>query len=177
MEENIISIIYITLFIFLSVALYIVVIPSKKEFNDYKISRRVLGFGLIMIAALGIARIFFLPQEAENYTNFSITLLVSQIFNSLNFISFLYMIETSKPKRRLVTNIAAIGCTISMILISAGFVFPACQNVIKIILGFIYPINCIVIFTRCLREYDKFMLQMSNFYDSELNIKWIPGML
>lgn len=162
----------------LSVALYVVIIPSKNEYNDYKKSRRILGFGMFLVASAGIIRLLCFPptKEISYIGHFAMTGL-SLIFTSLNFISFLYMIETSRPKRKVLKKIS-IACALTVAAVGCiGLVFPETQFYIKLMMSSVYVFMCIVLFTGSIREYDKFILQMDNFYDDELNIKWIPGML
>lgn len=178
MDSRIFSIIYVTLFLVLSVALYVVIIPSKNEYNDYKKSRRILSFGLLLVASAGIIRLLCFPptKEISYLGHFAITVL-SLVFTTLNFISFLYMIETSRPKRKVLKKIA-IGCALAVTAAgAAGILIPAAQHFIMLLMSAVYIILCIVLFTGSIREYDKFILQMDNFYDDELNIKWIPGLL
>ena len=65
MESRILSIIYVTLFLVLGVALYVVIIPSKKEYNDYKKSRHILGSGFMLVAFAGIIRLLCFPPTNE----------------------------------------------------------------------------------------------------------------
>lgn len=178
MESRILSIIYVTLFFVLGVALYVVIIPSKKEYNDYKKSRHILGSAFMLVAFAGIIRLLCFPptNEISFIGSFAATVL-SLVFNSLNFISFLYMIETSRPKRKVLKKIALI-CAITVAVSGiSGIIFPALQLYLKIFISIVYIFLCIILFTGSIREYDKFIIQIDNFYDEEPNIKWIPGML
>ena len=178
MDSRIFSIIYVTLFLVLSLALYVVIIPSKNEYNDYKKSRRILGFGMFLVASAGIIRLLcFPPTKGISYIGHFTMTGLSLIFTSLNFISFLYLIETSRLKRKVLKKIS-IACTLIFAAIgSLGLIFPETQFYMKLMMSSIYVFACIVLFTGSIREYDKFILQMDNFYDDELKIKWIPGML
>lgn len=178
MESQILSIIYVTLFLVLGVALYLVIIPSKKEYNDYKKSRHILGSGFMLVAFAGIIRLLCFPptNEISFIGSFAVTIL-SLVFTSLNFISFLYMIETSRPKRKVLKKIALI-CAITVAVSGiSGIIFPALQLYLKIFISIVYILLCIILFTGSIREYDKFIIQIDNFYDEEPNIRWIPGML
>ena len=178
MESRILSIIYVTLFLVLGVALYVVIIPSKKEYNDYKKSRHILGFGFMLVACAGIIRLLCFPQTNEiSYIDSFAATVLSLVFTSLNFISFLYMIETSRPKRKVLKKIA-LACAI-LVSVSgiSGLLLPALQLYMKIFMSMVYIFLCIILFTGSIREYDKFIIQIDNFYDEEPNIKWIPGML
>lgn len=178
MESQILSIIYVTLFLVLGVALYVVIIPSKKEYNDYKKSRHILGSGFMLVAFAGIIRLLCFPptNEISFIGSFAVTIL-SLVFTSLNFISFLYMIETSRPKRKVLKKIALI-CAITVAVSGiSGIIFPVLQLYMKLLMSIVYIFLCIILFTGSIREYDKFIIQIDNFYDEEPNIKWIPGML
>ena len=178
MESQILSIIYVTLFLVLGIALYVVIIPSKKEYNDYKKSRHILGSGFMLVAFAGIIRLLCFPptNEISFIGSFAVTIL-SLVFTSLNFISFLYMIETSRPKRKVLKKIALI-CAITVAVSGiSGIIFPALQLYLKIFISIVYILLCIILFTGSIREYDKFIIQIDNFYDEEPNIRWIPGML
>lgn len=178
MDRLIFSIIYVTLYLVLSVALYVVIIPSKNEYNDYKKSRRILGFGFLLIASAGIIRLLCFPptKEVSFIGQFAVTCL-SLIFNSLNYISFLYLIETSRPKRKVLKKITLVCLIMILVLGAVGLMIPQTQFFAKIFMSTIYVFTCVVLFTGSIREYDKFILQMDNFYEDDLNIKWIPGML
>ena len=178
MSIQLLSLIYVTLFLVLSVALFVVIIPSKNEYKDYKKSRRILGSGFVLLAVvIGIRQLFF-PQTMEiGFIGFFTACVLSFLFNCLNFISFLYMIETSRPKRKVLKKIS-IG--VAAVLVASGLIgtfIPATQMVLKVVMCSAYTFGGLVLFTGSIREYDKFMLQMDNFYEDELNIKWIPGLL
>ena len=178
MDSRILSIICATLFLVLSVALHVVIIPSKNEYNDYKKSRRILSSGFLLIASAVIIRLLCFPPTSEvGFHGFIAVVSLSLLFNSLNFISFLYMIETSRPKRKMLKKIAIVCVSILAALGMTGVIIPAAQFYLKIAMSIVYMFLTIVLFTRSIREYDKFILQMDNFYEDELNIRWIPGLL
>lgn len=167
-----------TLFIVLGIALYVVIIPSKKEYNDYKKSRHILGFGFMLVACSGIIRLLCFPPTSEiSFIGSFAATVLSLVFTSLNFISFLYMIETSRPKRKVLKKIA-IACALMVVTSGiAGIILPTLQFYLKIFMSIVYIFLCIILFTGSIREYDKFIIQIDNFYDEEPNIGWIPGML
>lgn len=178
MDSRIFSIIYITLFTVLSVALNVVIIPSKNEYNDYKKSRRILSSGFLLVASAVIIRLLCFPPTPEvGFSGFFAITGLSLLFNSLSFISFLYMIETSRPKRKVLKKISTACALILAALGTAGLMFPALQPYAKIAMSTIYVFSGIILFTGSIREYDKFILQMDNYYEDELNIRWIPGLL
>ena len=75
MEHTLIAAINIAIFIVLSMMLYVVIIPSKKEFSDYRKSRRILGFAFMMIAVLGIIRLIFKPEADKQYMDICVIIL------------------------------------------------------------------------------------------------------
>jgi AraC-like DNA-binding protein len=133
---------------------------------------------MFLVASAGIIRLlYFPPTKGISYIGHFTMTGLSLIFTSLNFISFLYLIETSRLKRKVLKKIS-IACTLIFAAIgSLGLIFPETQFYMKLMMSSIYVFACIVLFTGSIREYDKFILQMDNFYDDELKIKWIPSML
>ena len=178
MGSIVISLIYVTLFLVLSVALYMVIIPSKKEYSDYRKSRYMMSAAFMMVAVIGILRILFPPTEKHEYLDTFALILVSAIFNCLNFISLLYMLETSSRKRRTVYKFSVAVVAGIIVIGAAGIFLPErIMSLCKAVNSFVYIFSGIYLFTASIREYDKFQLQMDNYYNEELNIRWIPGML
>ena len=177
MLSIIVNIIHTTLFCMLSVALYVVIIPAKQEFYDYKRARRILGFAMALIAIMNIFRHLFPAKEKMEFMDVSIVLVACMAFTSLNFISFLYMIESSRPYRKLSKKVAIIS---SILAAAVGLIcsfIPSSQFYALIAMTGLYAYVCVFLFTRCIREYDKFTLMMDNYYDIALDIKWVPDML
>ena len=178
MGIRIFSIIYVTLFLVLSVALFVVIIPSKNEYKDYKKSRRILGSGFILLAlAIGVRQLCFPHTDKIGFIGFFAVSILSYVFNCLNFISFLYMIETSRPKRKVLKKISIVIASILATGGLTGIIFPEIQMAAKMLMCTAYSMGCLILFIGSIREYDKFILQMDNFYEDELNIRWIPGLL
>lgn len=177
MEHTLIAAVNIAIFIVLSMMLYVVIIPSKKEFSDYRKSRRILGFAFMMIAVLGIIRLIFKPEADKQYIDICVIILFSLVYNTLIFLSFLYLIETSRPKRKVVKKITLWCAIVCLILIIIGTIFKSLQSILKLCIASIYLGSTIYIFTRSIREYDKFTFQMNNIFDVLPDIKWMPGML
>lgn len=177
MDIRIIEVIYITLFLVLSVVLYVVIIPSKKELSDYRKSRRIMATALMLTSILGVLRLLFPPTPDQLYAERCVTLVVSYIFTCLNYISFMYMIETSRPMRKKAKKAAFIFLVPTLALGLAGAIMKHHHLPIAIALTVLCMLMTVYLFNSSLREYDKFMLQMSNYYDNNLDIRWIPGML
>ena len=120
------------MFLVLSVALHVVIIPSKNEYNDYKKSRRILSSGFLLIASAVIIRLLCFPPTSEvGFHGFITVVSLSLLFNILNFISFLYMIETSRPKRKMLKKIAIVCVSILAALGMTGVMLPAGQFYLK----------------------------------------------
>ena len=177
MEHTLIAVINIAIFIVLSMMLDVVIIPSNKEVSDYRKSRRIVGFAFMMIAVLGIIRLIFKPEADKQYMDICVIILFSLVYNTLIFLSFLYLIETSRPKRKVVKKITLWCAIVCLILIIIGTIFKSQQSILKLCIASIYLGSTIYIFTRSIREYDKFTFQMNNIFDVLPDIKWMPGML
>ena len=106
MNQESFIIIYTTLFLVLSIALFFVKIPGSEKNRDYRKSRITLGSGLFLIAALGISHIISPQIHLNEYSNFGFMLGLCYIFTYLNYLSFLYMIESSHKKRIQIMKIA-----------------------------------------------------------------------
>ena len=120
MEVKILSIIYITLFIVLSITLYFVMIPSNQEYRDYRKSRRILGSAFLIVGTIGTLRVMFPPTVPDGYTDFLAFIGLCYIFTFFNYLSFLYIIETSAPVRKQVMKIAIIFAPILTAISLAG---------------------------------------------------------
>ena len=177
MLSIIINIIHTALFCMMSVALFVVIIPAKQEFHDYKRARRILGFAMALVAMMNLFRLLFPATEKLEFLDISIVLVGCLAFTCLNFISFLYMIESSRPYRKLSKKVAIVTSILTATIgIVASFI-PSVQFYALIAMTGLYAYVCVFLFTRCIREYDKFTLMMDNYYDIALDIKWVPDML
>lgn len=177
MLSIIINIIHTALFCMLSVALYVVIIPAKQEFHDYKKARRILGFAMALVAIMNLIRLLFPPTEKTEFLDMTIVLVFGMAFTCLNFISFLYMIESSRPYRKFSKKVAiASSIAVAATGIVCSFI-PVAQFYGLIAMVGLYAYVSVFLFTRCIREYDKFILMMDNYYDIALDIKWVPDML
>ena len=168
---------YTTLFLVLSITLFFVKIPGSENNNDYRKSRISLGGGLFLIAALGVSHIIYPEVHLNEYSSFGFMLALCYIFTFLNYLSFLYMIESSHKKRIQIMKIAVYVAPFMAALFIAGDNYPAYTKAIKIFLSCISVLIHFFLLSGCFREYDKFILQRSNYFDNYPNISWIPTML
>ena len=177
MNQESFIIIYTTLFLVLSITLFFVKIPGSENNNDYRKSRISLGGGLFLIAALGVSHIIYPEVHLNEYSSFGFMLALCYIFTFLNYLSFLYMIESSHKKRIQIMKIAVYVAPFMAALFIAGDNYPAYTKAIKIFLSCISVLIHFFLLSGCFREYDKFILQRSNYFDNYPNISWIPTML
>lgn len=166
-----------TIFFLLSISLYMVVIPSKKEFINYKKSRRILGFAMMMIVVVEIMRILFPPSGLKKYLDIVVIIVFSLIFVSLIFVSYLYMIESSRSERQKVKKTAVISTILCAMMGLTGYIFIDIRSLIKSLMTGIYLVICMYEFTTCIREYDKLMMHMEANNLDKKEIKWLYPML
>ena len=87
------------------------------------------------------------------------------------------MIETSHARRVRIMKMAVLMTPLMIGLFVLGISFMVHLKVIKIVLSCICILIHFFILTSCFREYDKFNLQSSNYFDDYPNITWMPTML
>ena len=169
---RILAIVYITLFFTLSVVLYFV--KLEKESRDYKMSRRTMSFALFMVSMIGILRIIIKPHIENSYTDIFILSGISYVFTFLNYHSFLYMIETASSTRAKILKYAVLASPSIMLCVAFGNILPDYLAESTVAATIILLVVNFILLTRCLREYDKFMLLMNNYYGNFRNIRWVP---
>lgn len=174
MISKIFTIVYITLFFTLSIILYFVNNDTSEGRKDYKKSRRIMSFALFAVSLLGTIRTIVKPHHENLYTDHVILLGICYIFTFLNYLGFLYMIETASVRRQNVIKFGIIAFPIVGICASAGFIFPL-HSLAAGITGACFCILIhFILLTWCLREYDKFIILINNYFDNYRNIRWIP---
>ena len=174
MISRIFTIVYITLFFTLSVILYFVENGSKEERHDYKKSRRIMSFALFAVSLLGAMRPIVRPHHEDLYTDHVILLGICYIFTIMNYLGFMYMIETSSARRQHVIKFGIIAFPFVAISAAAGFIYPAHALAAGITAACLCIVVHFVLLTWCLREYDKFILVINNYFGNFTNKKWIP---
>lgn len=174
MISRIFTIVYITLFFTLSVILYFVHNDANVERKDYKKSRRIMSFALFAVSILGTVRTIVKPHHENLYTDHVILIGICYIFTFLNYLGFLYMIETSSKRRQSVVKFGIIAFPIVAISAACGFWFPSHVQAAMIVAACLCILIHFILLTWCLREYDKFMLLVNNYFDNYRNIRWVP---
>lgn len=174
MLSRIFTIVYITLFFTLSVILYFVQDGTKEERLDYKKSRRIMSFALFAVSILGAIRTIVRPHHQDLYTDHVILLGICYIFTIMNYLGFMYMIETSSVRRQHVIKFGLISFPFIAISAAAGFIYPNHALAAGITAACLCIVIHFVLLTWCLREYDKFILVINNYFGNFTNKKWIP---
>ena len=183
MNPNLLNIIHITVFLLLSLTLFWIIIPSKQEFIEYKKARRILGFALMLVAISTAFRILFPAHGLRRFLELVSIVTFAHIFTSLNFISFLYLISTSRPLRKVYKKTALISGILLLCLGIAGYIFVEIRSVVKVVMGMIFMVVALYEFTGCIREYDKLSLQRDRMTEEEKEascptcLTWMPSML
>jgi AraC-like DNA-binding protein/preprotein translocase subunit Sss1 len=183
MNPNLLNIIHITVFFLLSLTLFWIIIPSKQEFIEYKKARRILGFALMLVAISTAFRILFPAHGLRRFLELVSIVTFAHIFTSLNFISFLYLISTSRPLRKVYKKTALISGILLLCLGIAGYIFVEIRSVVKVVMGMIFMVVALYEFTGCIREYDKLSLQRDRMTEEEIEascptcLTWMPSML
>lgn len=183
MNPNLLNIIHITVFFLLSLTLFWIIIPSKQEFIEYKKARRILGFALMLVALSTAFRELFPAHGLRRFLELVSIVTFAHIFTSLNFISFLYLISTSRPLRKVYKKTALISGILLLCLGIAGYIFVEIRSVVKVVMGMIFMVVALYEFTGCIREYDKLSLQRDRMTEEEKEascptcLTWMPSML
>lgn len=183
MNPNLLNIIHITVFFLLSITLFWIIIPSKQEYIEYKKARRILGFALMLVAISTAFRILFPAHGLRRFLELVSIVTFAHIFTSLNFISFLYLISTSRPLRKVYKKTALISGILLLCLGIAGYIFVEIRSVVKVVMGMIFMVVALYEFTGCIREYDKLSLQRDRMTEEEKEascptcLTWMPSML
>lgn len=183
MNPNLLNIIHITVFFLLSLTLFWIIIPSKQEYIEYKKARRILGFALMLVALSTAFRELFPAHGLRRFLELVSIVIFAHIFTSLNFISFLYLISTSRPLRKVYKKTALISGILLLCLGIAGYIFVEIRSVVKVVMGMIFMVVALYEFTGCIREYDKLSLQRDRMTEEEKEascptcLTWMPSML
>lgn len=177
MEIKILQLIHITMFFLLSLSLYMVVIPSKQEFVNYKKSRRILGFALMMIVIMEVLRLLFPPAGLKRFMDLTIVITFSFTFTSLVFISFLYITEAARAVRQQVKKNSVITLVLLVALGVTGYIFVDIRPIFKTTMSAIYIIICMYEFVTCIRTYDRLQMQMETNHIDYAYLRWLHPML
>lgn len=174
LDKNSLNIVYISIFFILSVALYLVSTPSAHEYKGYKFSKRVLSIAFFIVSVIGALSFYFPPVKGNPFTDFVVKMAVCHVFTYLNYLSFLFMIETDKNRRLSVMKISAVLSPIVVGLCICGYILPKYAYNMEMVISALLILAHFIILTGCLREYDKFILLINNYDGTYPNFRWIP---
>lgn len=104
-----ISIVFATLFFVLSAAMFVVMIPQKKEYEHYKKSRFSLGTAFFLLGLIGLLENDFLHPTLDDYIKFSFMSMICLTFTALNYLSFFYISETAQVRLKTVIKSVLLG--------------------------------------------------------------------
>lgn len=178
MASSIISTIYSTLYFVLSAAMFIVLIPQKEEYKDYKKARQTMGVAFFLIGLFGLYRSIVTTPPSRIYLVFCIISMLCIIFTTLNFLGFLYISETSDAHIRKVFRVSCLGGSLILICSAAGLIFKDFQFAVKIVNNVIYGVVTCYMFYHSLIEYRKCCERIESYYSDHMwDITWMHSLL
>lgn len=178
MPSNIISIIYSTLYFVLSAAMFVVLVPQKEQFQDYKKARKTMGTAFMLIGLFGLYRSTVTAPPGKSHIIFCIICLLSLVFATLNFLGFLYISETSNARIRKVFRGFLLGAAIITTCSIAGAFIEEIAFISRIINISTYGIITCYIFVQSLMEYRKCSNRINSYYSNHTwDISWMHVLL
>lgn len=151
-------------------------IPKDKGMENYRKARVALGSGLCILAIYSITRLA-IPMVYEEYVNFWLLVTFTLIHSWLTYSSLLFLMESPRYmiKRFLIDGI--IPTSLMLITGTVGVFISSIQHAMIVIFGIIFGIKCAWMFATCLMEYMKCRKDMENYYDQDIDIRWIEGLI
>lgn len=178
MDSSIISIIYSTLYFVLSAAMYVVLVPQKEKFQDYKKARRTMGTAFLLIGLFGLYRSTANVPEGKIHLIFCTICFICLVFATLNFLGFLYISETSNAHIRKIFRRSLLGGAVIITSSAAGAIFEDFAFTARLIDIITYGTVTSYIFAHCLIEYHKCRKRMDGYYsDHTWDISWMHVLL
>ena len=164
--------VYVTLFSLLGLFTSFTHVPSDSEFSGYRKSRFTLGGAFFFMAAYCVARLF-MPSHHADYLNFWLLMMVSLIFVWLNYSSFLFLIDSSYSIRKTFAVDGIVPVSAMFVVGLCGQFFPDYQVILQYLLGAVFIAKCVRMFYVCEREWRKVNEEQQNYYDEDIDIKWM----
>lgn len=151
-------------------------IPKEDGMKNYKKARTALGCGLTILAIFSLTRMIF-PQTYEHYLSFWLLVTFTLIHSWLTYSSLLFLMET--PRYKIVQFLidGSIPTALMLITGTIGAFIPSIQDVMIVIFGVIFGIKCAWMFYTCMNEYRKCKKDVENYYDQEIDIRWIGSLI
>lgn len=167
---------YVLLFGVLGGFLLLTKVPKEEGMESYKKSRNTLGCGLCVISFCALIRLIF-PPEHDNFIDFWLLVTLTLIHSWLTYSSLLFLMETPRFKIKQFLIDGAIPTSLMLISGVAGIFFKDIQHILFVIFGCIFGVKCAWMFYICIREFRKCKKDVENYYDQELDLNWIGGLI
>lgn len=151
-------------------------IPNDDKFRNYRTGRTTLSIGFFIIAVYCVIRIL-VPQHHDDYEDTFMKMLFSFVFSWLNYASFLYFIEDRKYEIRQFFVDGMVPTVIMTVTGIAGIFIPSAQDTIIVLFGVLFGIKCSWMCYVCLREYNRCVKDLDNYYGESPDIRWIYGLI
>ena len=171
------NIAYVILFAVLGAFTCFMHIPTSSDFSGYRKSRMILGGAFFMMAGYCILRSFAPQNHIDHYLDFWVLTVVSLLFSWLHYTSFLYIIDSSYTIRK---NFIIDGVVplLAMALTGVlGIFFEKMHTTLEIILGGVFIVKNIRMFYVCEREWRKVNREQENYYDEQVDIRWMRALV
>ena len=167
---------YVLVFGILGIMTFLSKIPENKGLESYKMARKTLGIGLCILSLYSLARMIF-PQTHEEYTDFWMLVTFTLIHSWLTYSSLLFLMETPRYMIRHFLVDGIIPTSFMLVSGLVGVFIESIQPVMTVIFGCIFGIKCTWMFYTCMKEYRKCMKEVEDYYDQELDIRWINSIM
>lgn len=173
-----ISIVFATLFFVLSAAMFVVLIPQKKEYEHYKKSRFSLGTAFFLLGLIGLLENDLVSSTLDDYIKFSFMSMICLTFTALNYLSFFYISETAQVRLKTVIKSVLLGGVLITLFSLIGYKLERYQFIFQIVISFVHISTSIFLFIHSLREYKKCKHLIDNYYSDHMwDVKWMKKML
>lgn len=173
MDASQLSFAYVILFAVLGAFSCFMHIPSSTEFSGYRKSRMIFGGAFFMMAGYCVLRALVPQDHLDEYLDFWILTVVSLLFSWLNYTSFLYIIDSTYTIRKNFIIDGVIPLSAMILAGVLGIFFKESHTALEISLGAIFIIKNFRMFYVCEREWRKVNKEQQNYYDEEVDIRWM----
>ena len=167
------NIAYVILFAVLGAFTCFMHIPRSSEFSGYRKSRMILGGAFFMMAGYCVLRSLAPQNHYDVYLDFWVLTVVSLLFSWLNYTSFLYIIDSSYTIRKNFIIDGVIPLVAMALTGILGIFFEELHTALEIVLGAVFTIKNVRMFYVCEREWRKVNKEQQNYYDEEVDIRWM----
>lgn len=163
-------------FFFLGAAILLLHTPKEPGMKNYRICRGLLGTSYLVMSIYCIVRIV-LPQNNADFGNFWFLVTFALLFAWLNYTAFLFIINSKKKVTRSVFIDGIIPLGLMGLTGGIGIIYPASQNILRIIFTVIYTAKCIYMFYKCLREWNMCNKDLNRHEKEYIDIRWMKVLL